>query len=170
LPKGKQRMAMKIFRPHISRHQENGQGKEKLAANADPHRLVPKKYREFAADMEQQFAKHMIEQMNKSSQRAKSNEPGSDYYQDLLQNQQAKSLTAGGSGLGIQKMILDDIYPKKFRNEAAFKAYQQNQIKNNKRPHELIATMGPQDKESVEKHKQHDINIGVPNKTGVHDE
>ena len=44
-------------------------------------------------------------------------------FNDLLYKQESEKMTNYKNGLGIQKVILDQIYPKKFRNEQALAAF-----------------------------------------------
>ncbi len=68
--------------------------------------------------MEQQFAEHMLEEMKKSLDSGE-NSTASTYYKNLLNKEQAKGLVHN-SQLGIQDMILNDIYPKRLRNEITY--------------------------------------------------
>jgi Rod binding domain-containing protein len=91
----------------------------------DDRQFIPSKYKEVAANMEQQFAEMMIDQMNKT---VDENDPdaggaGMDYYKSIQKNERAKSLTQQNN-LGLQDMILDQIYPKRMRNEMALKQYE----------------------------------------------
>lgn len=75
---------------------------------------IPKPYRDVAKGMETQFAKLMIEQMNKTVDKTESQSSAAKYYQSLT-NQKRAELMASGDGLGLQKVILDQIYPKHLR-------------------------------------------------------
>lgn len=117
---------LNIHKPHIQPHVSN---EDKKTLQQNPHAYIPKKYKTFAKGMEQQFAKYMVEQMNKTVLKEKSSSPGSDYYNDLLANEYTKNLSEHNNGLGIQDIILDDIYPKKMRNKAAFNLYKDHENK-----------------------------------------
>lgn len=100
----------------------------------DDRVYIPKQYKEVAASMEQQFAEMMIEQMSRTVDEAESSEGGMgmDYYKSLEKTERAKALTEQNN-LGLQNMILDQIYPKRMRNEMALKQYeaQANRIHQN---------------------------------------
>jgi restriction endonuclease len=156
---------VEIHRPHILKHGDSSQTKKTAE---DQKKYIPKKYTEFAQGMEQQFAKYMVEQMNKSSGQSQKMDTASSYYKDLLTNEHTKALTETNNGLGIQDLILDDVYPKKFRNEAAFNAYNQHQMKNKLKPRNDITMAGPVQQDStITNHKRSDVKIGPSLKTGV---
>lgn len=75
---------------------------------------VPKQYKQIAEGMETQFAKMMLDQMRKTV--AKSDQSSaSNYYDDVLSYERAKMMTKG-EGLGIQKLILEQILPSRYKN------------------------------------------------------
>lgn len=92
----------------------------------DDKKYIPKQYQEVAESMEQQFAEFMLKQMNKA---VEENEPdgegagGMDYYKSLQTTERAKMM-AKQNNLGLQNVILDQIYPKRMRNEMALKQYE----------------------------------------------
>jgi Rod binding domain-containing protein len=100
----------------------------------DDRQYIPAKYKEVAANMEQQFAEMMIDQMNKTVEENESevDSAGMDYYKSLQKSDRAKSLTQQNN-LGLQNMILDQIYPKRMRTEFGLKQYeaQTNRIHHN---------------------------------------
>ncbi len=72
---------------------------------------VPKQYRDIAKGMEQQFVQFMVEQMNKT---APSQEPESSavkFYKSLLNERHSEIMTNQDEGLGIQRLILEQIVP-----------------------------------------------------------
>lgn len=159
---------MEIHRPHILKHGDSSQSNQTKKATEDQKKYIPKKYKEFAQGMEQQFAKYMVEQMNKNSGSTQEMNTASSYYKDLLTTEHTKALTETNSGLGIQDLILDDVYPKKFRNEAAYNAYKQHQIKSKMKPQHDIAMAGPVKPEStISDHKSSDIKMGPGLTKGV---
>lgn len=108
--------------------------------------LVPEQFKEVARGMEKQFADFMVEQMMKTV----GSETGSQaesYYRSLMNSEQSDALTKNSGGLGIQDLILDEIYPRKFRNEAALAAYNQQMNKNRRNPIEMTSK-GTQVKET----------------------
>ena len=83
---------------------------------------VPKEYRDVARGMEQQFIEYMIGQMEKTTGNSDSS-ISNNYYKSLLNTERAKIISDHNSGLGLQEVILEQIYPKKFRNKEAFNYY-----------------------------------------------
>jgi Rod binding domain-containing protein len=99
----------------------------------DDRQYIPKQYQEVAESMEQQFADYMLQQMNKTTgEEDADGSGGMDYYKSLQTSERAKAM-AQQNNLGLQGMILDQIYPKRMRNEMALKQYeaQANRIHNN---------------------------------------
>lgn len=89
---------------------------------------IPAAYRNIAAGMERQFLEYMLEKM-KATISEEEPSTAQNYYNGLQTSEQAKALTEKDEGMGIQEMILNQIYPKNRRNtiNAA-----QNQYLNNK--------------------------------------
>nr|BDT30219.1 rod-binding protein [Bacteriovorax sp. HI3] len=101
----------------------------------DDRQYIPKQFKDVAASMEQQFAEMMVEQMAKTVDEADSEGGGGmamDYYKSLQKGERAKALTEQNN-LGLQDMILNQIYPKRMRNEVALRQYeaQANRIHQN---------------------------------------
>jgi Rod binding domain-containing protein len=93
---------------------------------------IPDPYKKVASSMEQQFANFMLTEMQKTAGEESGNDTGTDYYKSLLQTERAKTMSAKGDGLGLKKMILEQIYPQRLRNEITynnFKAREQSQFK-----------------------------------------
>ncbi len=90
----------------------------------DDRQYIPKQFKEVAQNMEQNFAEYMLSQMNKAVDSNESEEStGMDYYKGLQTSEQAK-IMAMKNNLGLQDVILDQIYPKRMRNEMALKQYE----------------------------------------------
>ena len=101
----------------------------------DDREYIPKQYKEVAAGMEQQFVEIMLDQMGKTVDEAPPEGDGGtgmDFYKSLQKSERAKSMTQQNN-LGLQNLILDQIYPKRMRNEMALKQYeaQSNRIHQN---------------------------------------
>ena len=111
---------MKIYRNQIQSHKN--QKEQQARKISDPHQNIPDDYKKVAKGLEQQFVKYMIEQMQKTIGNEKDS-TALNYYKELTQNEQAKTMTESKNGMGIQDLILDEIYPKKFRNPEAVQAY-----------------------------------------------
>ena len=79
--------------------------------------------------MEKQFIEHMLEQMEKTTGN-KEDSTANNYYKSLQRNERSEiisNLSAEGS---LKELILDQIYPEKFRNETSFNAYKNMQNNN----------------------------------------
>lgn len=92
----------------------------------DDRKYVPKEFINVARGLEQQFAEMMISEMNKTTGEDESEDGvGMDYYKSLQNTERAKTLTEQNQ-LGLQDLILDQIYPKRMRNEMALQQYQKS--------------------------------------------
>jgi Rod binding domain-containing protein len=100
---------------------------ENLPAN---RHLVPTEYKNIAAGMEKQFAEHMIAQMN-STVGGEEKNSAEAYYEGLMDSERAQKMVETNGGLGLQDMILDQVYPRRMRNETSFKAYQNQNVNEN---------------------------------------
>jgi Rod binding domain-containing protein len=90
----------------------------------DDKKFIPKQYQEVAESMEGQFAEFMLNQMNKAvGENEGENADGMDYYKSLQTTERAKMMSKQNN-LGLQNVILDQIYPKRMRNEMALKQYE----------------------------------------------
>jgi len=156
---------LNIHKPHIQKHAAQA------SEVGDTKKYVPKKYRDFAEGMEAQFAEYMVKQMKKSISGETKNSPASSYYDDLMTKEYTKQLTQSNGGMGIQDLILDDVYPKKFRNKEALAAYKNEMKKKSMRPQSPYEMHGPSKAYSNVQIKDEDaINIGVSQNNGVTNE
>lgn len=89
----------------------------------DDRQYIPKQFQEVAESMETQFAETMVKQMNQTVDETASEDSGMDYYKSLQTTERAKMM-ARQNNLGLQTVILDQIYPKRLRNEMALKQYE----------------------------------------------
>jgi Rod binding domain-containing protein len=139
----------------------------------DDTQYIPKQYKDVAANMEQQFAEMMIDQMNKTVQSGNEEEDGDsgmDYYKSLQKSERAKMMTQQKS-LGLQDMILNQIYPKRQRSEMALKQYeaQHDHIHHNLPSYKIdrkadTIEMGKNDSTSVSDEK---ISVGTKEDGGL---
>ncbi len=123
------------IQPGISTANQN-RPKEVLDKNTiqDDRKFIPQKYKEVAAGMEQQFVEMMLDQMSRTVDESEPIEGGAgmDFYKSLQKGERAKAMTVQNN-LGLQDMILNQIYPKRMRTELALKQYENaaNQIHHN---------------------------------------
>ncbi|MEK6624029.1 MAG: hypothetical protein AABY86_03615 [Bdellovibrionota bacterium] len=85
---------------------------------------VPKDYVAVAEAQEASFLKLMFDEMNHSIEHAEEPSSAESIYQSLLTDEQAQALASHPDGVGIKNLILDQIYPQKFRSKEAYEAYQ----------------------------------------------
>lgn len=88
-----------------------------LSQNKSP-RHIPKAYKQIAEGMERQFINHLINEMDKSINLNKPRNSAEEYYHGLQKSEFADILTKKDN-IGIQKVILDQIYPDNNRNNRA---------------------------------------------------
>jgi len=89
---------------------------------------IPTAYKNIATGMERQFLEYMLEKM-KSTISDEEPSTAQNYYDGLQTSEQAKVLAEKNEGMGIQEMILNQIYPKHKRNALSIG---QNQYLNQK--------------------------------------
>lgn len=89
----------------------------------DDRKFIPKQFQEVAESMESQFAEAMVKQMNQTIDENAGADSGMDFYKSLQTSERAKMM-AKQNNLGLQNVILDQIYPKRMRNEMALKQYE----------------------------------------------
>lgn len=116
-------MSIKVTKEHspISVNQQKKSHKSNPEL-VDDYKFIPKAYKDVASGMEKQFAEFMITQMNNSIGSEETNS-GAKYYKSLLNSERADVMATKDQGLGLQKVILDQIYPQRMRSEIAYKQF-----------------------------------------------
>ncbi|RLA65101.1 MAG: hypothetical protein DRQ88_02405 [Epsilonproteobacteria bacterium] len=71
---------------------------------------IPQVYKNIAQGMERQFLQYMLEKM-KDTAKTKNQDTAGKYYQSLMTSEHAKIMASKNGGVGIQKLILKQIYP-----------------------------------------------------------
>jgi Rod binding domain-containing protein len=69
-------------------------------------------YQKIAQAMEENFLNLLVQQMRKSSPSTNEDSTSSNYYKGLLDSERAKIMAETRGGLGLQKIILDQISPR----------------------------------------------------------
>lgn len=100
-----------------------------IEQKVDDRQFIPDRFKDIAGSMEQQFAEMMIEEMKKTVDKTEPESGAEAYYNSLMQQEYAKNLTNGDDGMGLKKMILNQIYPHHMRNEINFNRFQNNNSK-----------------------------------------
>jgi Rod binding domain-containing protein len=97
--------------------------------NSSSKEFIPEPFLEVAQGMEKQFAEFMVQEMQKTIGDSDVS-TGMDYYKSLLSSEYADALSKNENGLGIQDLILNQIYPKNMRSELAYNHYKQQQAQS----------------------------------------
>jgi Rod binding domain-containing protein len=119
------RVFMSVSEANINRGISIGkqQAKSLENRNVDDRKYIPKQFQDVAESMESQFAEEMLKQMNQTIDETSGEDTGMDYYKSLQTTERAKMMSKQNN-LGLQNVILDQIYPKRMRNEMALKQYE----------------------------------------------
>jgi Rod binding domain-containing protein len=86
-------------------------------------RYVPESYKEVARNVESQFAELMLQEMEKSVGR-EGGDSASEFYQSVMNGERSKTMSTHDQGLGVSKIILDQIYPERLRNQQTYEYFQ----------------------------------------------
>ena len=78
------------------------------------------------------------------------NSSAMDYYQGIMNKERSSIMAKNNGGVGIQKLILDQIYPSHLRNKVTYEYFKRSQEKNN--PQQVIKKY--QANEDIEKTKK----------------
>lgn len=77
-----------------------------------PRNNPVKPYEEIAEGMEANFTSYMLQEMRKSVPKESPDSSAMDYYNSLLDYERAQTMAKSDSGLGVKKVILDQIVPQ----------------------------------------------------------
>jgi Rod binding domain-containing protein len=75
-----------------------------------------KPYEEIAEGMEANFSAHMLAEMRKTIPKESPDSSAMEYYNSLLDYERAQLMAKSDSGLGIKKVILDQIVPQNMKH------------------------------------------------------
>lgn len=92
-----------------------------IKKNNTDDKYIPKDYRDVASGMEKVFAQMMLEQMQKTAGKTTEESAATKFYKSMQLDQRAEAMTQNDGGLGVQAMILDQIYPEHLRTEENLK-------------------------------------------------
>lgn len=70
-----------------------------------------KPYEDIAEGMEANFTRMMLNEMRKTVAKESPDTPAMDYYNGLMDAERAELMAKSDSGLGVKKIILDQIVP-----------------------------------------------------------
>ncbi|MDH5580371.1 MAG: rod-binding protein [Bdellovibrionales bacterium] len=88
---------------------------------------VPEEIKKIARDMDSQFAKLMIQKMKATVSRNEEPSTANQIYESYMSDEYSKAMAQQNNGTGVQELILDQIYPHRYRNKITYEHYLQNQ-------------------------------------------
>lgn len=106
---------------------------KEISSSKTDDRFIPQDYKKVAQGMEQQFAEYMLSQMNNTIDKSENEtqDSANSYYENMQTAERAKAMVENkGTGLGVQKIILDQIYPQRLRTETNYNTYQKMKEQN----------------------------------------
>lgn len=75
-----------------------------------------KPYEDIAEGMEANFTSHMLAEMRKTIPKENPDSSAMEYYNSLLDYERAQLMAKSDSGLGVKKVILDQIVPQHMKH------------------------------------------------------
>lgn len=75
-----------------------------------------KPYEEIAEGMEANFSSHLLAEMRKTVPKESPDSSATEYYNSLLDFERAQLMAKSDSGLGIKKVVLDQIVPQHLKH------------------------------------------------------
>ena len=81
-----------------------------------PKQNPVKPFQDIAEGMETSFTQHMLAEMRKTVNKETPDSSAMDYYSSLLDSERAQLMAKSDSGLGIKKVILDQIVPQHMKH------------------------------------------------------
>jgi Rod binding domain-containing protein len=90
------------------------------------YQYVPKEFKKIANSMEQQFMEHMLQQMEKTTGE-KTESTADSYYKGLQRSERAEIFSQLSGKGSLKDLILEQIYPEKYRNELSYNAFVKSQ-------------------------------------------
>ncbi|EQC51428.1 hypothetical protein [Bacteriovorax sp. DB6_IX] len=105
---------IRIHRPHIT-----NQNVQKPKKFEDSSKYIPEQIKEVAQSYEKEFAKMMIQEMQKSVSKY-SKDSSANFYQSLMTDEQAQSMTKNNEGVGTSKNDSRSNLSGTLRNQANY--------------------------------------------------
>jgi Rod binding domain-containing protein len=75
-----------------------------------------KPFEEIAEGMESNFTSHMLAEMRKTIPKEEADSSAMEYYNSLMDYERAQLMAKSDSGLGVKKVILDQIVPQHMKH------------------------------------------------------
>tara|TARA_Y100001954_G_scaffold213304_1_gene241834 strand:- start:6415 stop:6858 length:444 start_codon:yes stop_codon:yes gene_type:complete len=107
--------------------------KIKSSNTKDNSKFIPDPYKKVASSMETQFLNFMISKMKNTINQNTPDSSAVEYYNGLINKERSNIMAKNNGGLGIQKLILNQIYPPHLRNKASYEYFMKNLQPNNNR-------------------------------------
>ncbi len=86
-------------------------------SNLAPKRTNPvKPYVDIAESMEANFTSHLLQEMKKTVPKETPDSSAMEYYNSLLDSERAQLMAQSDNGLGVKKVILDQIVPQHMKH------------------------------------------------------
>ena len=104
--------------------------KGQFQVQGEGKRKIPEAYLKVARGVEQQFVQYMLKQMKKTVNTANPESSALNFYKSILNNHQSRIMVEKNGGLGLQKIILDQIYPHNNKNKTLSKESNRKIIQN----------------------------------------
>ena len=89
-------------------------------------KFIPDPYKKVASSMETQFLNFMISKMKNTINKNNPESSAVEYYNGLINKERSDIMAKNNGGLGIQKLILNQIYPPHLRNKASYEYFMKN--------------------------------------------
>ena len=105
--------------------------KVKPTNTRDNVKFIPDPYKKVASSMETQFLNFMISKMKNTINQNTPESSAVEYYNGLINKERSNIMAKNNGGLGIQKLILNQIYPPHLRNKASYEYFMKNLQPNN---------------------------------------
>ena len=94
----------------------------------DSSKYIPDDFKKVAQGMETQFLEYMLKKMNDTVDKSTPESTANNYYESLQTSERAKVMSQLNKEGSLKNLILDKIYPSKFRNEQAYNAYMKSKL------------------------------------------
>jgi len=86
-------------------------------ANSDFYKKALRPYEEIAEGMEANFTNHLLQEMKKTIPKDNPDSAPMDYYNSLMDSERSQLMAKSETGLGVKKVILDQIVPAHLKNK-----------------------------------------------------
>ena len=85
--------------------------------------FVPDEMNKVAESYEKQFAQFLLKEFYKSVPKQEKESTAGNIYESWMIGEQSDAISKNEDGLGIKNLILEEVYPRKYRNQAQYDSY-----------------------------------------------